>query len=109
MSRESDWIEAILRGEFPDDVEFQEGSRPNHIVISWTVVGPDDAARRNAPIVIIVDAEAIDRYDTSNDGERARIEARVCEIVGHRCRSYDPNGAVDVSMPFVVEIDEGDL
>ncbi len=109
MSRESEWIEAILRGELPHDVEFQEGSRPNHVVVNWVVVGPDDAPRRNAPFVIVVDPEAIDRYDSSNGEEKARIEARVCEIVGHRRRNYDPKGPVDVATPFVVQLDEGDL
>ncbi|CAB3782334.1 hypothetical protein [Paraburkholderia caffeinilytica] len=109
MSRESEWIEAILQGEFPDDVEFQEGSRPNHVVVNWVVVGPDDAPRRNAPFVVVVDTEAIDRYDSSNGVEQARIEARIREIVGHLRRRYDPNGPVDVATPFVVQIDEGDL
>jgi hypothetical protein len=109
MSRESDWIEAILRDEFPDDVEFLESSRPNHVVVNWSVTGPDDAPRRNAPFVVVIDSEAIDRYDSSNGGEKARIEARICEIVTHRRQSYDPNWPVDVVVPFVVQIDEGDL
>ncbi|BCL93915.1 hypothetical protein ACNRBS_03275 [Ralstonia pseudosolanacearum] len=109
MSRESEWIKVILHSEFPDDVEFREGSLPNHVIVEWAVVGPDDAPRRNAPFVIVIDPEALNRYEASNDGEQARIEKRVCEIVARRRVHYDPDGPIDVVAAFVVQIDEGDL
>ncbi|CAJ9610013.1 hypothetical protein [Burkholderia pseudomallei] len=109
MSRESKWIEAILHREFPENVEFLAGSRPDHVIVKWEVVGPDHAPRRNAPFVVIVDPEAIDRYEASDEREQARIEARVCELVEHRRQRYDPNGPTNVAAAFVVEIDEGDL
>jgi hypothetical protein len=109
MSRESEWIQTIVQGDFPDDVEFLEGSLPNHVIVEWQVVGSDDAPRRNAPFVVVIDPEAIERYEKSNHSEQSRIAARVCEILDHRREHYDPNGSVDVAEAFVVLIDEGDL
>jgi hypothetical protein len=109
MSRESEWVKFVLHEEFPSDVEFLEGSVPNHVVVEWQVVGPDDAPRRNAPFVIVIDTEAIDSYERSNQREQTRIASRVREIVQHRGVHYEPSGPLDVVEPFVVEIDEGDL
>lgn len=109
MSRESEWIEATLHREFPEYVEFREGSRSNHVIVEWEIIGPDDAPRRNAPFVIIIDPAAIDRYEHGNQREQARIKAVVCEIVRRRINDYDPHGPVCVPEPFVVEIEEGDL
>ena len=109
MSRESEWVKFVLHEEFPSDVGFLEGSAPNHVVVEWQVVGPDDAPRRNAPFVIVIDTEAIDRYESSNQREQTRIASRIREIVQHRGVHYEPSGPVDVAEPFVVEIDEGDL
>jgi hypothetical protein len=109
MSRESEWVKLVLHEEFPSDVEFLEGSAPNHVVVEWQVVGPDDAPRRNAPFVIVIDTEAIDRYESSDERERTRIASRIREIVQHRGGHYEPSAPVDVAEPFVVEIDEGDL
>jgi hypothetical protein len=109
MSRESEWIKSLLHEEFPSDVEFLEGSVPNHVVVEWQVVGPDDAPRRNAPFVIVVDMEAIARYENSNQQEQTRMASRIREIVQHRGAHYEPSGPVDVVEPFVVEVDEGDL
>ena len=109
MSRESEWVKAVLHEAFPFDVEFLEGSAPNHVVVEWQVVGPDDAPRRNAPFVIVIDTEAIDRYESSNQREQTTIALRIREIVQHRGAHYEPSGPVDVAEPFVVEIDEGDL
>jgi hypothetical protein len=109
MSRESEWVKFVLHEEFPSDVEFLEGSAPNHVVVEWLEVGPDDAPRRNAPFVIVIDTEAIDRYESGNLREQSRIASRIREIVRHRGVHYEPSGPVDVSEPFVVEIDEGDL
>jgi hypothetical protein len=107
MSRESEWVKFVFHEEFPSDVEFLEGSAPNHVIVEWQVVGPDDAPRRNTPFVIVIDTEAIDRYESSNQLEQMRIASRIREIVQHRGGHYDPSGQVDE--PFVVEIDEGDL
>jgi hypothetical protein len=109
MSRESEWLDHVLHNDFPSDAEFYEGSKPDHVIVEWEVVGSDDAPRRNAPFVIVMDPDAIDRYDGSNDPERARIATRIREIVAARRAHYDPNGPVEVSEPFVVELDEGDL
>jgi hypothetical protein len=109
MSRESEWVKFVLHEEFPSDVEFLEGSAPNHVVIEWQVVGPDDAPRRNAPFVIVIDTEAIDRYESSNQPEQTRIASRIRDIVQHRGVHYEPSGPLDAVEPFVVEIDEGDL
>jgi hypothetical protein len=32
MSRESEWVKFVLHEEFPSDVEFLEGSAPNHVL-----------------------------------------------------------------------------
>jgi hypothetical protein len=109
MSRESEWIKFVLHEEFPSDVEFLEGSVPNHVVVEWQVVGPDDAPRRNAPFVIVIDTGAIDRYESSDQRGQMRIASRVREIVQHRGVHYEPSGPVDVAEPFVVEIHVGDL
>ncbi|QCP51713.1 hypothetical protein FAZ95_09345 [Trinickia violacea] len=109
MSRESEWVKTVLHEALPSDVEFLEGSAPNHVVVEWQVVGPDDAPRRNAPFVIVIDTNAIDRYERSNPPEQTRIASRIREIVQHRGAHYDPSGPVDVAEPFVLEIDEGDL
>jgi hypothetical protein len=109
MSRESEWVKFVLHEEFPPDVEFLEGSAPNHVVVEWQVVGPDDAPRRNAPFVIVIATEAIDRYENSNQRDQTRIASRIREILRHRGAHYEPSSPVDVTEPFVVEIDEGDL
>lgn len=109
MSRESEWIKFILNGNFPFDVEFGEGSKPNRVIVEWEVIGSDGAPRRNAPFVIVINPDAIDRYESSSDPEQARIETRVREIVAARRANYDPNDPVEVAESFVVEIDEGGL
>jgi hypothetical protein len=109
MSRESEWVKLLLYEEFPSDVEFLEGSAPNHVVVEWPVVGPDDAPRCNAPFVIVIDTKMIDRYENSNPSEQARIASRIREIVQQRGAHFVPSGPVDVVEPFVVEIDEGDI
>ncbi|RQS75507.1 hypothetical protein DID96_03550 [Burkholderia sp. Bp8963] len=109
MSRESEWLEFVLHDDFPPDVEFQEGSRSNHVIVEWEVVGPDDAPRRNAPVIIVIDADAIDRYENSNASEQTRIEGRVREIVANRIGHYNSLGPVEVADAFVIQIDEGDL
>jgi hypothetical protein len=109
MSRESEWVKSLLHEEFPSDVEFLEESVRNDVVVEWQAVGPDDAPRRNAPFVIVIDTEAIDRYENSNQQEQMRMASRVHEIVQHRGAHYEPSGPVDVVEPFVVEVDEGDL
>ncbi|WP_180736895.1 hypothetical protein [Paraburkholderia sp. PGU19] len=92
-----------------EHAQFREGSRSNHVVVEWQVVGSDDAPRRNAPIVIVIDPEAIDRCENGALGEQSRIESRIREIVERRCGHDDPNGHVDVIELFVVRIGEGDL
>jgi hypothetical protein len=109
MSRESEWVKFVLHEEFPSDVEFLEGSSPNHVIVEWQAVGPDDAPRCNAPFVIVIDTKAIDRYERNNQQEQLRIASRIREIVQQRGARYDPSGPVDIAEPFVVEIDEGDL
>ena len=109
MSRESEWVKFVLHEEFPSDVEFREGSAPNHVVVEWQAVGPDDAPRCNAPFVIIIDTEAIDRYESSNQQEQTRIASHIRQIVQHRGVHYEPSGPAEIAEPFVVEIDEGDL
>ncbi|MDN7671292.1 hypothetical protein QZM22_01840 [Burkholderia oklahomensis] len=109
MSRESEWLDFILHDDFPSDVEFLEGSRSNHVIVRWQVAGRDDALRRNAPMVIVIDFDAINRHETGNATEQARIERRIREIVALRMVRYDPLGPVDVPDPFVIQIDEGDL
>ncbi|KVU84454.1 hypothetical protein WK76_24830 [Burkholderia ubonensis] len=109
MSRESEWLEFVLHDDFPPDVEFQEGSRSNHVIVEWEIVGPDDAPRRNAPLVIVIDNVAIDRHETSNAREQARIEKRVREMVANRLAHYDQRGPIEVPDAFVIVIDEGDL
>ncbi|WP_233853925.1 hypothetical protein [Paraburkholderia sp. HD33-4] len=109
MSRVSEWVKLLLREEFPSDVEFLEGSAPNHVVVEWPGVGPDDAPRCNAPFVIVIDTKTMDRYDNSNPSEQARIASRIREIVQQRGAHFVASGPVDVVEPFVVEIDEGDL
>lgn len=109
MSRESEWIRLVLEEDFPSDVEFLEGSVPNHVVVEWQVVGPDDAPGRNAPFVIVIDPAVIDRHERSNPPEQARIVSRLREIVQQRGVHYQPSGPLDVATPFVVEIGEGDL
>ncbi|MGU7773204.1 hypothetical protein ACV229_23885 [Burkholderia sp. MR1-5-21] len=109
MSRESEWLEFVLHDDFPPDVEFEEGSRGNHVIVEWQVVGSDDAPRRNAPLVVVIDSDAIDRYERSDVSEQTRIERRVREIVSKHLENYDPSGPVAVPDPFVIKIDEGDL
>jgi hypothetical protein len=109
MSRESEWVKLLLCEEFPSDVEFLEGSAPNHVVVEWPVVGPDDAPRCNTPFVIVIDTKTIDHYENSNPSEQARIASRIREIVRQRGAQFVPSGSVDVAEPFVVEIDERDL
>jgi hypothetical protein len=109
MSRESEWVKLLLHEEFPSDVEFLEGSAPNHVVVEWPAVGPDDAPKYNAPFVIVIDTKAIDRYENGNPSEQARMASRIREIVQQRGAHYEPFGPADVVEPFVVEIDEGDL
>ncbi|MFP3187202.1 MAG: hypothetical protein RXR52_35715 [Paraburkholderia sp.] len=109
MSRESEWVEFALRGDFPAEAEFREGSKPNHIIVEWEVVGADDAPRRNSPFVIVIDPDAIDRYERSDQRKQGRIRRRICKIVEHQRRYYEPDGPVDVFEPFIVQIDEGDL
>ena len=64
---------------------------------------------RNAPFVIVIDTEAIDRYESSNQPEQTRIASRIRDIVQHRGVHYEPSGPLNAVEPFVVEIDEGDL
>ncbi|WP_321799782.1 hypothetical protein [Burkholderia sp. BCC1988] len=109
MSRESEWLEFVLYDDFPPGVEFQEGSRGNHVIVEWEIVGADDAPRRNAPLVIVIDTDAIDRYEAGDASEQARIERRVREIVERRIAQYDPEGPVAVPEAFVIQLDEGDL
>jgi hypothetical protein len=109
MSRESEWVKLLLYEDFPSDVEFLEGSAPNHVVVEWPAVGPDDAPRCNAPFVIVIDTKTIDRYESSNQSEQARIASRIREIVQQRGAHFVAAGPVDVAEPFVVEIDDGDL
>ena len=109
MSRESEWLKFVLHHEFPSDVEFIEGSSPNHVVVEWLAVGPDDAPRGNTPFVIVIDTKAIDRYERGNQQEQMRIASRIREIVRQGGAHYDPSGPLDVTEPFVVEIDVGDL
>jgi hypothetical protein len=109
MSRESEWVKFVLHEEFQSNVEFLEGRAPNHVVVEWQVVGPDDAPRRNAPFVIVIDTGAIARYESSNQQEQTRIASRIREIVRHRGVHYEPSGPVDLADPLVLEIDEGDL
>jgi hypothetical protein len=109
MSRESEWVKLLLHKEFPSDVEFLERSVPNHVVVEWPLVGPDDAPRCNAPFVIVTDTKTIDRYENGNPSEQARIASRIREIVRQRGADYNPFGPVDVAEPFVVEIHEANL
>jgi hypothetical protein len=109
MSRESEWVEFVLRDDFPAEATFREGSRANHVIVEWEVVGADDAPRRSSPFVIVIDPEAIDRYEKSDPPEQARIKGRIREMVKHRRDDYDPDGRVDIAEAFVVQIDEGDL
>ncbi|NPT61557.1 hypothetical protein GNZ13_45295 [Paraburkholderia sp. 5N] len=41
MSRESEWVKFVLHDEFPSDVEFLEGSAPNHSLSRLTRVTSD--------------------------------------------------------------------
>ncbi|ALX12115.1 hypothetical protein P350_11470 [Burkholderia cepacia JBK9] len=109
MSRESEWLEFVLHDDFPSGVEFLEGSRSNHVIVEWEIVGPDDAPRRNAPLVIVIDADAIGRHEAGNTTEQARIERRIRDIVAGRIAQYDPAGSIAVAKAFVIQIDEGDL
>ncbi|WP_233859240.1 hypothetical protein [Paraburkholderia sp. HD33-4] len=109
MSRESEWVKFVLHEEFPSDVEFLEGSVPNHVVVEWPVVGSDDAPRHNAPFVIVINTELIDRYESSNQQEQTGIASRVREIVQQRGAHYEASSPADIVEPFVVGIDEGDL
>lgn len=109
MSRVSEWVKFVLHEEFPSDAEFLEGSVPNHIVVEWPVVGSDDAPRHNAPFVIVINTQVIDRYESSNQQEQMEIASRVRAIVQHRGAHYQASAPVDVVEPLIVEIDEGDL
>jgi len=109
MSRESEWVKLLLYEAFPSDVEFLEGSAPNHVLVEWPAVGADDAPRCNAPFVIVIDTKTIDRYENSNPSEQARIASRIREIVQQRGAHFVSSGPADVTEPFVVEIDESDL
>ncbi|MCA3783131.1 MAG: hypothetical protein IOC39_34740 [Burkholderia sp.] len=99
-------MEFVLHDDFPDDVEFLEGSAENHVIVKWEIVGANDTFRRNAPFVIVIDRQAIDLHDASNSRGQTRIERRVRELVEHRRQHYAPDGPVDVAIPFIVEIDE---
>ncbi|WP_143285305.1 hypothetical protein [Burkholderia cenocepacia] len=58
MSRESEWLEFVLHDDFPNDVEFLEGSAENHVIVKWEIVGADDTFREtliNEPVVRITD------------------------------------------------------
>jgi hypothetical protein len=109
MSRESEWVKLLLCEDFPADVEFLEGSAPNHVVVEWPAVGPDDAPRCNAPFVIVVDTKAVDRYERSDRSEQARMASRIRAIVRQHGAHFVALGPADVAEPFVVEIGERDL
>ena len=95
MSRESEWVKFVLHEEFPPDVEFLEGSAPNHVVVEWQVVGPDDAPRRNAPFVIVIDTEAIDRAQVPHVVEDGCLKGAVVGgVAGHYAGHHAVVGAV---------------
>ncbi|GAB3085564.1 hypothetical protein [Cupriavidus yeoncheonensis] len=108
MGRAAEWLENALEGTdvFPRGAKFDESGAEGHVRVSWTIEERGER-RRNAPIVVLIDAALVERWENASEHEQERIFNRAVEILDARLATYDPNGRVDVPDAFLIDLDEG--
>lgn len=81
MSSASDWLELVLRSDFPTQAEFQESTRPDSVEISWIQDGTASRPSHSRPLRIVVDRSVVNRWIEAREPEQEFISERVRAMI----------------------------
>lgn len=81
MSASSDWLELVLKRDFPPQADFRESAQPNVVEISWVLDGTATRPCHSRPLWIVVDECVIDRWIQAREPEQEFIAERVRAVI----------------------------
>ena len=88
MSASSDWLELVLKSDFPPHADFRESAQPNSVEVSWVLDGTASRPCHSGPLTIVVDQSVIDRWIQAPEPEQEFITERVRAVIQYG-RSMD--------------------
>ena len=81
MSSTSDWLEMILKNDFPSQADFQESSCPGCVEITWIEDGTSSRPCHSRPLRISVETSVVDRWIEAREPEQQFISERVRAMI----------------------------
>jgi hypothetical protein len=81
MSASSDWLELVLKSDFPPHADFRESAQSNSVEVSWVMEGTASRPCHSSPLRIVVEQSVIDRWVQAQEREQEFIGERVRAIV----------------------------
>lgn len=103
MSASSDWLELVLKRDFPFRADFQERARPGGVEISWIQDGTASRPCHSMPLTVTVDRRVVSRWIEAREPEQQFIEDRVRSVVEY-ARLVEPYARYADRVDRVLEI-----